>query len=77
MSPQLWLLVDISANVTENDQIFKNRCTVMAFENIHPPSRLFAGGTKPGFMRDASNLNGPFYVTLDLPNPHQFMQKKT
>ena len=48
----------------------------MAFEKIHPPSRLFAAGTKPGFMRAASNLNGPFYVTLDLPSPHQFMQKR-
>ena len=48
----------------------------MAFEKIHPPSRLFAASTKPGFMRAASNLNGPFYVTLDLPSPHQFMQKR-
>ena len=39
----------------------------MAFENIHPPSWLFVASTKPGFMRAASNLNGPFYVTLDLP----------
>ena len=62
--------------IPNQNSIFKSPALVMAFQNIHPPSRLFVAGTKPRFMLAASNLNGPFYVTLDLPSPHQFMQKR-
>ena len=47
------------------------------WENIHRWRPFVAAdNTKPGFMRAASNLNGPFYVTLQLHQTSSNLCKK-